>query len=407
MFSSIAAQLTEVASDVATSIYRYFGAFIIKIPPFAAQASIALATFTAEDTAGYTIPAFTSLTLTDPSGNQQPFETLVDTVIAPSASTATSVTLSAVTPGSDTNGCSGIGLNCPLAFVTGIATTTAASGGTDDEDDTAYLGRLTTELETLSPKPITVNDFDNIVLSQPLVGRVTTLAGFNPANATQVGTTHTSTSVTALGNAASIPVGASISGSGVPSNTFVQSVNVGASTLVLSAPTTTSVSGTTLTIGGSINNPGDVGSVVTDVNGVALTSPQMSAIQAAIQAECLVGVLFSVVAPTITPVSVTASVVSWSGQDTGAVQTLVQGALDSFLTSFQWGFQVAKRHVGPWLNDNVVRISMLTGIIQAVPGVHYVSSVQINSLSAGTDLPLAGIVPLPSAGTMTITVTTG
>jgi len=401
-FSAIASQLTEITTDVATSVYRYFGANIVNVPPIAAQPAQTLTTWTMQDNAGYTIPAFTQLTLTDPTGSQQGFETLADVVVPNGSTTATDVLISATVPGSASNGCAGAGANIGLAFVTSVATTSPTSQGSDDEDDLAYLSRLTTTFQTLSPKPITTSDFSAIVLDQPLVGRVVTLPGFNPANATQTGNTHTTTTIDSLSNVASIPQGALVSGSGVPGGAFVQSVNISGSSIVISAATTTTLTATTLTIGGSLNNGGQVGSIVSAVDGTALTSPEMAVIQAVIQAMCLAGVLFNVTAPTYTAVTVVATVYAWPGQSQADIQTGVQAALSTFLTALQWGLQA---QAFGWLNDNVVRLVVLEHIMMQVAGVHYVSAITINGVAA--DLPLAGIVPLPTPGTMTVTVNTG
>lgn len=405
-FTAIAAQLTEITTDVANAIFRYFGAFIVNVPPIAAQPAQTLTTWTMNDNAGYTIPAFTQFTLTDPTGAQQGFQTTVDTVIPNGSTSATNVLAVATVAGVAANGCVGPAQNVPLAFVSSVATLSPTSQGEDDEDDAVYLDRLTTTFQTLSPKPITAKDFSAIALDQPLVGRVTTLAGFNPANATQTGNTHTSTTIDNLSNVSSIPQGASISGSGIPGGAFIQSVNIAGNSIVISAATTTSLTGTTLTIGGSLNNGGYVGSIVAAADGTALTSPEMAVIQSVIQAMCLAGVLYSVTAPTYTTMNIVATVFAWPGEVQADVQAAVVAALNGALTPLQWGLQNNGNQSGvQWLNDPVVRISVVEFIIMQVPGVHYVSSLTING--SASDVSLAGIVPLPQPGTMTITVNTG
>jgi hypothetical protein len=405
-FTAIAAQLTEITTDVANAIFRYFGAFIVNVPPIAAQPAQTLTTWTMQDNAGYTIPAFTQFTLTDPTGAQQGFQTTVSTVIPNGSTTATNVLAVATVAGSAANGCVGPAQNIPLAFVSSAVTLSPTSEGLDDEDDPVYLDRLTTTFQTLSPKPITAKDFSAIALDQPLVGRVTTLPGFNPANATQTGNTHTSTTIDNLSNVASIPQGASISGSGIPGGAFVSSVNIPGNSIVISAATTTTLTGTTLTIGGSLNNGGMVGSIVAAADGTALTSPEMAVIQAVIQAMCLAGVLYSVTAPTYTTFNIVATVFAWPGEVQADVQAAVVAALNGALTPLQWGLQNNGAQSGvQWLNDPVVRVSVVEFIIMQVPGVHYVSALTINGSSS--DVPMAGIVPLPQPGTMTITVNTG
>jgi hypothetical protein len=123
---------------------------------------------------------------------------------------------------------------------------------------------------------------------------------------------------------------------------------------------------------------------------------------------CLAGVQYTVTAPTATAVNITATAFAWPGQSTTDVQAAISAALTSQLTPLTWGLQpTGGANFGQWLNDNVVRLSQIESIIMGVSGVHYVtlSSIQINGVNA--DLPLAGIVPVPTAGTMTITVNTG
>ncbi len=407
-FSGIAAQLTEISTDVATSVYRYFGANIVNVPPIAAQPAVAITTWTAQDTTGYTIPAFTQFTLTDPTGNQQGFETTANVVIPNGQSVATNVVVYAAVPGSDANGSSGAAANVPLAFITGVTTTTAAANGTDDEDDTTYLNRLTATFLTLSPKPITTSDFSQLVLNEGDVGRVVTIGGYVPGSKTQTGTvTSSSASVTALSNPSAIAVGDSIMGTNIPSNTFIKSVNVSGSSAVMSANATGTAT-ETITLGGSLNNGGSVTSWVTALDGTALSTPAMNTIQADIQAQCLIGVNYYVEPPTYTTVNITATVYAWAGQDNTAIQSAIQGALTTYLSPLNWGQQAAGGPgVAQWLADPTIRLSQVEFVIMSVAGVHYTSdaSILINGTSA--DLSLAGVVALPLPGTMTITVNTG
>jgi hypothetical protein len=132
----------------------------------------------------------------------------------------------------------------------------------------------------------------------------------------------------------------------------------------------------------------------------------MSAIQGVIQAMCLAGVVYNVTAPTYTAIAITATVFAWPGEVQADVQAAVVAALNGALTPLQWGIQNNGNQSGvQWLNDGIVRISVMEFVIMQVPGVHYVSSLTINGSSS--DVAMAGIVPLPTAGAMTITVNTG
>jgi hypothetical protein len=98
-------------------------------------------------------------------------------------------------------------------------------------------------------------------------------------------------------------------------------------------------------------------------------------------------------------------VFAWPGEVQASVQAAVSAALSSALTPLQWGLQNNGAQSGvQWLNDGVVRISVMESVIIQVPGVHYVSAITINGSSS--DVAMPGIVPLPNPGTMTITVNT-
>jgi hypothetical protein len=231
---------------------------------------------------------------------------------------------------------------------------------------------------------------------------------FNPANWTTSGTlTSTSQSVTVAATA-NIPLGAAVSGTGVPASTYVTGITSGTVFTMNNAATASGAQ--TLTIGGQLNQGGYVTSWVMGATDV-LTTPQMSAIQTTIQAECLANTIYSVQAPTKNTIAVTTAVVAWPGVDTTATQTIVANALTSFLEPQNFGQNSNAGAVqsGPttqaWLNDTVVRIVVLENLIMNVPGVHYISSLTINGVAA--DFPLAGIVPITVPGTMTVTVTTG
>ena len=408
-FTVIGAQLMEIESDVATSIFRYFGAFILNYPPYAATSATGTVAITVIDNAGYTVPAYTSFSFRDASGNLQGFETLTDTVIAPGSTTAV-ITVQAMTPGSAGNGCSGSGdldSSTPITFITGLSMAASSNGGNDAEEDSAYLDRLATLLTTLTTSPITATNFSTIAMTQEGVGRAFTLGAFNPANWTTTGTTTISSpTVTAIPSTANIPVGAPVSGTGIPAGAFVKSVD-SSSQVTLSANATASGSGVTLTITGQLNQGGMVTGWLVDSNGNALSSGTLSTIQAAIQALCLTNVVYTALSPTYTAVSVTASVVAWNdpNNSTSAVQTAVQTALTTFLAPNTFGQLGKFVNSSAWLNETTVRVSALETVIMNVPGVHYVSSITINGVAA--DLPLGGVVPLPTAGTITVTVTTG
>lgn len=186
LLMAIAAQAAEsrtVASRVPKSIFRWFGANLISLPPVDAVSATALSTWTMIDTLGHTIPAGTQVTIL--SGDTPiPFATQVDVVIAPGASVATNVTLVAVTPGAAGSGLGGPGgavaLLDTLSYVLSITQAATTSGGVNAEDDDTYLARLVIQLQLLAPRPILPADFAAFARNIAGVSRATAIDGYNP-----------------------------------------------------------------------------------------------------------------------------------------------------------------------------------------------------------------------------------
>jgi hypothetical protein len=185
-FSQEAAELREIASQIPTTIFRYYGATVANIPPIDAAPAAADSTWTMRDNAGYTIETGTQVGIRAAGDELIPFE-VVNTVVIPPGSTVTSaggVQLIAVTPGSDGSGIGTVGgpveLIDPLDFVTTITLVNPTSGGVDAESDEAYLTRLAQELTLLTPRPILPIDFSILARSISGVHRAVALDGYNP-----------------------------------------------------------------------------------------------------------------------------------------------------------------------------------------------------------------------------------
>lgn len=184
VISGMAAPAADIASDVPASIFQYYGP-LVHIPPILATPASVLSTFTVKDSNGYTIPAFTPVGLFSSSigGNPLPFQTLVDAVIAPGATSAI-VQLVAMQPGSAGSGLDSVVRADSLGYVSSITLNDITTNGVDGEDTPTYLNRLSQELETLSPTPILGRDFALIALQVGGVYRVAYLDNYNPADGT-------------------------------------------------------------------------------------------------------------------------------------------------------------------------------------------------------------------------------
>lgn len=157
--------------------------------------------------------------------------------------------------------------------------------------------------------------------------------------------------------------------------------------------------------GGTVNNPRMVTVACVDAAGNALTAGGQSAVSAALQAQREVNFVVNVVGPSYTSVDVSAQIVATRGANINTVQAAAQAVLAAFLNSANWG--------GPapgWTNITTVRYLTVAGLLADLPGVGYIQGIQLavtgNTLLA-QDVQLAGAIPLPRAGNISVNVTAG
>lgn len=179
-----AAELRSLASEVPTSIFRWFGAVLVGLPPIDATPAIAVTTWTMINTDGYTIPVGTQVSIPGPDAEQIAFETVAATTVPPGSTVATNVSVVAITPGQIGSGLGSPGgtvtLEDPLVFVQTITQVAATTGGSDAEDDATYLGRLAEDLSMLSPRLILPRDYAIDAKNVPGVWRAIAADGYNP-----------------------------------------------------------------------------------------------------------------------------------------------------------------------------------------------------------------------------------
>lgn len=182
--SRIAADLRDVASDVPTSIFRYFGASIMGISPSVGAAAEATTTWTMVDNSGYTIPSGTLVGIPSATGLVA-FEVTSDISVPNGSTTATGVTIRAVEIGTEPNGLNTTPqLIDSLTYVSSVALDAAVADGVDPETDDDYLLRLAQELQLMAPRPILPNDFVAIALRDDNVYRAIALDGYDPVGET-------------------------------------------------------------------------------------------------------------------------------------------------------------------------------------------------------------------------------
>lgn len=186
VWARMVAEARDVASDVPTTIFRYFGQSMLGIPPVVGQRASTTVSFTSNDTLGYTVPAETIVAFRTAGDELVPFQTLEDVVISPGSSVVAGVEIEALEEGSLGNGLGpgGIELVDALSYIAAVTADQATSGGVDEETDEAYLDRLAAELQLLAPRPILAEDFAVLARRTGEVHRAVALDGYNPTDQT-------------------------------------------------------------------------------------------------------------------------------------------------------------------------------------------------------------------------------
>lgn len=416
-----AADLTNVAAQVPSAIFREFGTQLLDTPYQQGAAAVVASTWTLADTLGHTIPGGTQVTIADYA-----FYVETDVIVASGSSTAT-VNLVASDTGSAYNGLSSpIALVDALDWVTSISVTGETAGGQDQQTDPAYQDMLAQALSLLNEAPITANDYavktlaipSGIIASATAIGRATAIDGYNPDAATfTASTTSSSTTLSSVSSFTDVAAGTVLTGNGIPAGTTVVSTNTGASTLVMSAAATATASGVSIQAG-TTGNSRCVTVFVTDPNGNALDSTDMGDIATWLESFREINFQVFVIAPTFTKVYITYEAHILPGYSASAVIANIDAALVTYLNPFLWGNpQNAANAAGqsPWLNSvqgfATVRYNKVLGLIENVPGVDYVPpgssglAIGFTASPTGTsDLTLPGPAPLPQTDLTTPTV---
>jgi hypothetical protein len=341
-FSEIAAQLGETATFVVRAIFRWYGSNLVGVTPVDAIPATGISTWTAVDTAGYTIPVGTTIAL--PVGESLiAFQTTAAGVIPAASTTVTGVPIVALEAGAQTSLLSGTAqLVDPLSFVSSVTmpAATPTGGGTDAETEDEYFDRLASELRLLTPRAIRASDFEVLAQRVPEVDRAVALDNYVPA------------------------IGSNLAQTGVEGAVTVVVVNA---------------AGEPLSAGGR--------TAVTEL----LAGD-----------DRLLNLLVSIADPTYTTVNVAFSLVVWPDRKPADVRDQAVVAVQSYLSPANWGQPPGSRSRS-WVNETVVRRFELAQVLNEVDGVHYVNTLTINGGTA--DVTLTGVAPLPRAGTITGTAT--
>lgn len=409
-FAAMASESAQVASLVPLSIFQYFGTSLVNVPPIIGAEALIPTTWTMIDTKGYTVPAGTVIAY-PLSGNESVlFATQADFTVPPgSTSTATGgVEVAATAVGVFANGLAGgpMTLVDSLAYVASVTSTAISSGGADPETLTAYLARLREQLQLLTPRPILASDFAALAQNIAGVGRALGLDNYWPGRTVTDGVLNATTTLTSATAAFTAnDVGRTVTATGVPAGTTISSFT-NSTTVVLSAAATVSATAVTVTFGALTNAERAVTVAVVDSSGNVVPTPVSTLVQTTLQAERETNFVVTVVGPTYTTVSVSYQGVVTAGSNTNTVETAVNQALTSYLSPASWG---GGSQIPPAWDRTATAVRYLTiaRVIEDVPGVNYLTSLQIGAPTLGTtDLTLTGPAPLTRVGTVSGVLTT-
>lgn len=171
---------------VSDSIFRYFGEKLLNISPIEGAYATAQTTWTMLDDAGYTVSAGTHVAYRLAGDKLAMFYTLEDVVIPPGSTSASGVTIQALTRGSAMNslGTSGLELVDSLSYVSTVTAAAATAGGVDPETNLEYLSRLRDELTLLTPRFVLAADAAVLARRITGVARALGIDNYDPGPAT-------------------------------------------------------------------------------------------------------------------------------------------------------------------------------------------------------------------------------
>lgn len=151
---------------------------------------------------------------------------------------------------------------------------------------------------------------------------------------------------------------------------------------------------------GTTDNERMVTVAVVDAAGQPVSTATRNAVDALLQAEREVTFIVHVIDPTYTAVDVTFTATALPGFDPADVEARAEAAVADYLSPANWGRTASTG--ATWLNRPIVRYLEVAEIINRVDGVDYIDALTVE---AGTvDVPLTGVVPLPTAGAIAGTV---
>lgn len=414
--AAMSAQTAAVANQMAAAAFQFLTQDIGGILPILGRSASALTTWTMINDVGYTVPFGTIVAYLINGNTQVQFMTGQTITVSPGVTVATDIEIVAVIAGTAANAIpdtTPMVMVQQLAFVASVSATSTTSGGVDPETIAAYLDRASGQLE-IGSNPVLCLPGDFAFAASRMIdggnGQTAPYATRSIAiNLLWPGRTITGT-ITLLtttelqdtaGSFTPDDVGRTVTGTDIPSSTTI-SAYVSATQVTMNNAATGSETLGTVTLGDLTNAERAVTVACMDAGGNALTSTVAGELASFLETFREENFHVSVIGPTLNMISVTCTVyplASYVGPPT--LHDEVQAAITKYLSPAIWA---GGDLVPPFWNpvELAVHYTAVIALISAVPGVAYCSALTLNG--GTSDIPLTGNAPVPTPGTITVTV---
>jgi hypothetical protein len=420
------------------SIFRWFGANIINLPPLAGGPASASVTFFLRDNLGYTVPADTTLAIEDAEGNVHLFALDTDAVVPPGSTSTGPVTVTALEDGADGNNITAgtVTMVEALDYVLDTTQQGSSSGGSDPEEDDDYLNRLSRRMG-LAPRPVLAADFAALAMVQfSEVYRMAALDRFTPGTNEKQTVSSNAIAGNAVWTVAGIATAAISWNATAPTiQSAIQAVLGTSSAVVTGGPlpaavtveftgprgqqdisTTVVQSGWTTTGGGAatatvttiqpgvapnIANAGNISVAGVDASGNNLSAATKDAVDAFLQANREWGFVVNVIDPTRNTVDSSFNFTTAVGYDSADVKVRAEQAVRDYLDPLT--FSAPPNDARGWSIQTKVYLWEVVGILQAVLGLDRLVTLNLGlngGSQASADLTLIGNIPVTVPGSI-------
>jgi hypothetical protein len=371
-FAEIVAELMILAFDVPEAIIRFVGAVVYQEPIIAATFAEGLVNVVAKDTLGHTIKAGTQVIISPQSEGVNPigFEFFRDATIPPGSTellgsgvggSATLGIIRALEPGPESNitGATATVFDEPEAWVSEIEVVSNPQNGSAEETIEAYTRRIIELARLIAPRPILPNDFANYVrllTTKEPVARAVAIDLLELKHVTEEGRERTK-----------------VNGSGEGE---VEAENAERCVTVI-----------------AMNSSGE-----------ALSTAARKEAEEKVKAAREGTFKFYLAGPSQHSIEVKVKGTFLKGYTEAGVVAGVEEALKNLLNPATWGTPSTGDTTG-WTNEKVLRYQKVVAALEGVTGFGHYTELKVNGAEA--DVTMAGIAPVPKAGTLTITLVEG